>query len=71
MTLLKRPDGIAPQDLAMSRRAVGALFFAGYAAAAFSAAAEPIHTDDGGLITDAVALPTKDFALPAYIARTE
>ena len=71
MIQLNRPEGPTPEDLTMSRRAVGALFFAGYAAAAFSAAAEPIHTDDTGLITQAVKLPAKDFALPAYVARPD
>jgi carboxymethylenebutenolidase len=71
MFVLNRPCGAAPDDLTISRRAIGALFFAGYAAAAFSAAAEPIHTDDAGLITDAVTLPAKGFALPAYLARPD
>ena len=48
---------------------MGGLVFAGYAAAAFSAKAEPIHTDDAGLIVQAVTLPSSGFALPAYIAR--
>ncbi len=71
MIHLNRPEGSAPEDLTISRRAIAALFFAGYAAAAFSAAAEPIHTDDAGLITEAVTLPAKDFALPAYLARPD
>jgi carboxymethylenebutenolidase len=69
MMYLVHPDGATPDDPTISRRALGGLFFAGYAAAAFSAAAEPIHTDDAGLITRAVTLPAKDFALPAYVAR--
>jgi carboxymethylenebutenolidase len=69
MISLNRPEGPLPEDLILSRRSIGALFFAGYAAAAFSATAAPIHTDDVGLITQAVTLPAKDFALPAYIAR--
>jgi carboxymethylenebutenolidase len=44
------------------------VFFAGYAAA-LSARAEPIHTDDAGLTVEAVTLPAADFALPAYLAR--
>jgi carboxymethylenebutenolidase len=71
MTTLNRPDGSTPDDLNLSRRAIGGLFFAGYAAAAFSAAAEPIHTDAAGLITQTATLPAKDFALPAYIARPD
>jgi carboxymethylenebutenolidase len=69
MIQLNHPDGYGPEDPAISRRAVGALFFAGYAAAAFSTAAQPVHTDDVGLITGAVQLPARDFALPAYLAR--
>ena len=45
------------------------MFFAGYAVAAFSADAEPIHTDDAGLTIETVTLPAADFALPAYVAR--
>ena len=69
MITLTRPEGPVPEDRVVSRRALGGLFFAGYAAAALSAAAEPIHTDDIGLVTEAVSLPAKDFALPAYVAR--
>ncbi|HXV00931.1 MAG TPA: dienelactone hydrolase family protein, partial [Caulobacteraceae bacterium] len=46
-----------------------AVFFAGYAAAALSANAEPIHTDDVGLIVETVTYPSAGFALPAYLAR--
>ena len=69
MIPLTRPDGPSPEDLTVSRRAIGAMFFAGYATAAFSSAAEPIHTDDAGLTIETVTLPAKDFALPAYVAR--
>lgn len=69
MLTLLRPDGPLPGDFRVSRRAVGGLFFAGYAAAALSAEAEPIHTDDAGLIIEAASLPAADFALPAYLAR--
>ncbi len=69
MSILTRPEGVAPKDLHVSRRAVAGLFFAGYAAAAWSARAEPIHTDDAGLITETVTLPATDFALPGYVAR--
>ena len=70
MPTLTRPDGAAhPEDLHLSRRAVGGLFFAGYAAAAWSAAAQPIHTDEAGLIVETVTLPAAGFALPAYVAR--
>jgi carboxymethylenebutenolidase len=55
--------------MTLSRRTVAAGFFAGYAAAAFSAEAAPIHTDEQGLITEVVKLPSSDVRLPAYLAR--
>jgi len=69
MTLLTRPDGSLPQDFHLSRRGAAALFFAGYAAAALSAEAYPIHTDETRLVIEAVTLPAPDFALPGYLAR--
>jgi carboxymethylenebutenolidase len=69
MTLLTRPDGFDAEDLRLSRRTVAALFFAGYAAAALSADAEPIHTDEAGLVTETVTYPSQGFSLPAYVAR--
>ena len=69
MVTLTRPEGSAPEDFHLSRRGVATLFFAGYAAAAFSAEAEPIHTDETGLITETVMLPAPDRQLPAYLAR--
>lgn len=62
-------DGKFAERVAPSRRDLGKVFFAGYAAAAFSAAAAPIHTDAAGLVIEAVTLPAADFALPAYLAR--
>ena len=69
MLNLTRPEGFAPEDLHLSRRAIGAVFFAGYAVAALSAQAEPIHTDEAGLVTETVMLPAADTQLPAYLAR--
>lgn len=69
MTLLTRPDGSDPADFHLSRRAAAGMFFVGYAAAALSARAEPIHTDEAGLTIETVTLPAADFALPAYVAR--
>jgi carboxymethylenebutenolidase len=69
MIVLNRPEGPTLQDQSPTRRGIGGLFFAGYAAAAFSAAAQPIVTDDSGLVIESVALPAQDFALPAYLAR--
>jgi carboxymethylenebutenolidase len=69
MTTLTRPDAFEPADLHLSRRAAASVFFLGYAAAALSARAEPIHTNDGGLTIETVTLPAAGFALPAYLAR--
>jgi len=66
---LKRPDGDAPEDFHLSRRGLGAVFFAGYAVAAMSAEAAPIVTDDKGLTIETVKLPTKGTQIPAYVAR--
>lgn len=69
MTYLVRPEGNLPGDLHLSRRGVAAsLFFAGYAAAAFSAEAQPIQTPATGLITEEVRLSS---GIPAYVARPE
>ena len=70
MLTLTRPEGLAPEDLNLTRRGLAGLFFGGYAVAALSAEAEPIHTDDVGLIIEAALLsPPDGFKLPAYIAR--
>jgi carboxymethylenebutenolidase len=70
MVTLTRPDGNRPEDLRLSRRGLAAALFSGYALAAVSAEAEPIHTDDTGLVTQNVTLPAPDgFALGAYLAR--
>jgi len=70
MIHLTRPDGSRPQDFDLSRRGLAAaIFFSGYAAYALSADAEPIHTDEAGLITETVLSPAADRALPAYVAR--
>ncbi|HZL00957.1 MAG TPA: dienelactone hydrolase family protein [Caulobacteraceae bacterium] len=70
MAALTRPEGAPPEDFHLSRRAVGGLIFAGYAAAGLSAQAEPIHTDEAGLIIEEVVLPAPDgFRLPGYLAR--
>lgn len=70
MTLLIRPEGPHPDDLKISRRLLGGLFFAGYASAAAARTAQPVVTGDEGLITGEVAYPAPDgFDLPAYVAR--
>jgi carboxymethylenebutenolidase len=70
MVTLKRPDGNLPEDFHLSRRGLAAAIFAGYAVAAFSAEAEPIHTDEAGLVTETVQLATADGAhIRGYVAR--
>ena len=69
MVTLTRPEGSSAEDFHLSRRGLASVFFAGYAAAAFSAEAEPIHTDEVGLITETVMLPAADRPIPGYLAR--
>ncbi|MDQ0465391.1 carboxymethylenebutenolidase [Caulobacter ginsengisoli] len=69
MRVLNRPEGPLPGDFDVSRRSLGGLFFAGYAVAAFSAEADPIHTDETGLICETVMVPASDRSIPAYVAR--
>lgn len=77
MSLLTRADGSRPRDFHLSRRAlargaVGGMIFAGYAAAALSAQAEPIVTDGAGLVTSTVTVAEAGgSALPAYVARPD
>jgi carboxymethylenebutenolidase len=68
ISTLTRPEGSRPEDFNLSRRGIAGLMFSGYAAYALSAEAEPIHTDDVGLVTDNLVLPG-DAGLPAYVAR--
>jgi carboxymethylenebutenolidase len=69
MVTLTRPEGSSPRDFHLTRRGVAATFFTGYAVAALSAEAEPVHTDDAGLVTETVSFPSAGFDLPAYLAR--
>src|SRR5690606_5134424 len=75
MTLITRPEGLSPDQIAPSRRSLGVataggLFFAAYAPAALSQSAQPIATDAAGLVTQDAAYPAPDrFSVPAYIAR--
>ncbi len=71
MVTLTRPEGSAPEDFHLSRRLLGGMFFAGYAAAAVSAQAEPITTDGAGLVAETVMLPAADRPIPAYVARPD
>jgi carboxymethylenebutenolidase len=63
------PAGDVSRRLGLTRRGLAGLFFAGYAAAAFSASADPIHTDETGLTTETVMVQAADRAIPAYMAR--
>ncbi len=71
MLNLTRAEGSLPEDFHLSRRAaVGSMFFAGYAVAALSANAEPITTDEKGLVISEVTIANgADKPLPAYVAR--
>jgi carboxymethylenebutenolidase len=69
MPILTHPEGSRGRDLHLTRRGVAAVFFSGYALAALSAEAEPIHTDDAGLVVETVTFPSQGFDLPAYVAR--
>ncbi|HEY5070886.1 MAG TPA: dienelactone hydrolase family protein [Caulobacteraceae bacterium] len=71
MLTLTRPEGAPATDFALTRRGIAAAFFTGYAAAALSAAAEPIHTDEAGLLVQTVAIASAEVALPAYLARPD
>ena len=69
MLSLTRADGPQPEDFHLSRRMLGGMIFAGYAAAALAAEAAPIVTDAEGLDTATIAIPEGGEQLPAYIAR--
>jgi carboxymethylenebutenolidase len=67
----KRPEGRLLEPVRLSRRGlIAAAAFAGYAAAALDAEAEPIVTDDVGLITEIDQIPTEDGrTIRGYVAR--
>jgi carboxymethylenebutenolidase len=69
MLTLHRPDGNRPEDFHLSRRGLGAVIFGGYAAAALSAQAEPIVTDESGLITEIDQIPVTGGTIRGYVAR--
>jgi carboxymethylenebutenolidase len=72
MHVLKGPDGPGARDFDLTRRAAGGLLFAGYALGAGPLRAEPIHTDETGLIARMVEIPAADgVKLPAYLAMPE
>ena len=69
MVTLTRPDGTRPGDLNLSRRGLTLAITGGYAVAAWSASAEPIKTDEAGLITGMAQIKAPDREIPAYVAR--
>ena len=69
MLTLYHPDGNQPEDFHLSRRGLAALIFGGYAAAALSADADPIQTDEAGLVTELVQLPVSGGTIRGYVAR--
>jgi carboxymethylenebutenolidase len=69
MVTLTRPDGNWAGDLNLSRRSIALALAGGYAVAAFSADADPIHTDEQGLVAGTIELQASDRKIPAYLAR--
>jgi carboxymethylenebutenolidase len=66
---LTRPFGNWAGDLDITRRSIALALAGGYAVAAFSAEAAPIHTDEAGLTSGMVEIPAADRKIPAYLAR--
>ncbi|HEY9217068.1 MAG TPA: dienelactone hydrolase family protein [Phenylobacterium sp.] len=71
MLSLIRPEGPGPDDFKLSRRGLAAAALGGYAVFALSAQADPIHTDDAGLVTETVMLPAADRTIPGFLARPD
>ena len=69
MVTLTRAEGNWAGDLDLTRRSIALALAGGYAVAAFSPEAEPIHTDDQGLVTETVEITTADRKIPGYLAR--
>ena len=69
MVNLIRPDGNWAGDLDLTRRSIAMALAGGYAVAAFDANAEPIHTDEQGLVTATVEIDAVDRKIPGYLAR--
>src|SRR5471032_123634 len=70
MLSLTRPDGNQPEDFHLSRRGAAAMIFGGYAAAALSAEADPLITDESGLIAEIDQIPVEGGAtIRGYVAR--
>jgi carboxymethylenebutenolidase len=69
MVTLTRAEGTWTGDLDLTRRGIALALAGGYAVAAFSADADPIHTDETGLVTATVEIPAADRKIPGYLAR--
>ena len=69
MFTLTRPEGSESADFNLSRRAIAAGVFGGYALSAVSADAAPIKTDDKDLEAGVVQIGAGDRLIPAYLAR--
>jgi carboxymethylenebutenolidase len=69
MLTLTRPEGAPADDFHLTRRGLAAAVFSGYAAAGLCASAEPVHTDETGLIVQTTSFSSAGFAMPAYLAR--
>ncbi len=69
MVTLTRADGNWAGDLDLNRRSIALALAGGYAVAAFSADADPIHTDETGLIAGPVEIAAADRNIPGYLAR--
>ena len=65
---LSRPEGPEPDDFHLSRRGLAGVFFAGYAAAARAAEAQPIRTDMAGILASRVVVRTRNSEMSAYAA---
>lgn len=69
MVTLHRADGNWDEDFHLTRRGIAAALAGGYAVAAFSADADPIHTDEAGLKAETIEIQSTDRKITAYLAR--
>jgi carboxymethylenebutenolidase len=69
LVTLTRAEGTWVGDLDLSRRSIALALAGGYAVAAFSAEADPIHTDETGLVAETVEIQSADRKIPGYLAR--
>ena len=69
MVTLTRAEGNWAGDLDLTRRSIALALAGGYAVAAYSAEAEPIHTDETGLVAETVEIQAADRKIPGDLAR--